>query len=780
MDIINTPYWVLEFLKVLCGYLLVGILWPRFVFAGHLRGKSLIYQFSFCVSAQIVLINTVVLGLGLLHILNAWTVRAVFYGVPLAVLWRRLHITEEKLEDTFRTITVVRSKLLLRRMGRAVFRRVKLLWRTVQAHPLDYFFLGAIVVYALVYFSWGTFQNTAYGFGDQYVHHSWIYGLMQGKIFLNGIYPAGMHCMLYAIHTLLGVKVYSLVLFFGCVQCVLFFGASYCLLRELFRWRFTPILVLVGFILLEANNTLTGISDSLTGLSHLQYTLPLEFALAPQMICVLYLIRYLRYGEKKVEKGKFAGCIAGDELLVFVLALAAMLASHFHAAIMAFCLCLIVSVFYLKRIFSRERFLPLVLAVLCGASIALAPMVAGFVSGIPMQASMNWALGIISGEPNVDRPDHQLEELEELNETLSGNEGGLAAVLEARMAFAVKVSRRAGLEVLGLGWDVSLLILAAVITAGSVVLGLAMLLPPFRRCWIHRAGLDRLWLGNYFLLVGLACIMTFIYILPYVGLPELVVATRLLSTTRMLFFAVAAIPLDLLFALLSLRLKAPVLSVLSALGLTLFCIWIAMGENYHGFLYCELTRYRAEVAVMNHIIQNYPKNKYTVVSPTDGLYHMIEYGWHEELVDFLTKVEGQRYFIPTEHVFIFIEKRPLEYAQNHLAQGPAFLGRPDDRDQFVVNGRACSVDPTISSYEISSEAAQVDLEEYRNPFDYYAYNRNVLESKLYAWCQQFAKLYPSEMRVYYEDEDFVCYYFRQEPNAPYDLAMDYLAMYYEK
>ena len=245
MDIINTPYWVLEFLKVLCGYLLVGILWPRFVFAGHLRGKSLIYQFSFCVSAQIVLINTVVLGLGLLHILNAWTVRAVFYGVPLAVLWRRLHITEEKLEDTFRTITVVRSKLLLRRMGRAVFRRVKLLWRTVQAHPLDYFFLGAIVVYALVYFSWGTFQNTAYGFGDQYVHHSWIYGLMQGKIFLNGIYPAGMHCMLYAIHTLLGVKVYSLVLFFGCVQCVLFFGASYCLLRELFRWRFTPILVLV-------------------------------------------------------------------------------------------------------------------------------------------------------------------------------------------------------------------------------------------------------------------------------------------------------------------------------------------------------------------------------------------------------------------------------------------------------------------------------------------------------------------------------------------------------
>ena len=215
MDIFNTPYWVFEFLKVLCGYLLVGFLWPRFVFAGRLRGKSVIYQFGFCVSVQMVLINTVVRGLGLLHILNAWTVRTVFYGVPLAVLYRRLHITEEKVEDAFRVITFARSKLLLRRLGRATARRMKLLWRTVQAHPLDYLALGIVVVYALVYFSWGAFQNTSYGYGDQYVHHAWIQGLIQGEIFLDGVYPAGMHCMLYAIHTLLGVSLYNLLLFFG-------------------------------------------------------------------------------------------------------------------------------------------------------------------------------------------------------------------------------------------------------------------------------------------------------------------------------------------------------------------------------------------------------------------------------------------------------------------------------------------------------------------------------------------------------------------------------------
>ncbi len=763
MDISNTPYWVFEFLKVLCGYLLVGFLWPRFVFAGRLRGKSVIYQFSFCVSVQMVLINTVVLGLGLLHILNAWTVRTVFYGVPLAVLYRRLHITEEKVEDAFRVITFARSKLLLRRLGRAAARRMKLLWRAVQAHPLDYLALGIVVVYALVYFSWGAFQNTSYGYGDQYVHHAWIQGLIQGEIFLDGVYPAGMHCMLYAIHTLLGVSLYNLLLFFGCIQCILFLAASYCLLRELFHWRFTPIFVLAGFVLLEANG-------SLQGMSRLQWTLPLEFALAPQMICLLYLIRYLRYGGKKVEKGKFAGYIAGDELLVFMLALAAMLAAHFHAAMMAFLMCLMVALFYLKRTFSKERFLSLVLAVLCGAFIALAPMAAALASGIPMQASLNWALGIIGGETDTERRSSQLEEL---NEELARNETGVSGEVEARTAFAVKVFRRAYTEILDPSWAVPLLILMAVVTLGGAALKLAMQFPPFRCCWFVRTGLTRLWLDNYFLLTGLSFIMTFLYILPYVGLPELVVAARLVTTMRMLFFAAAAIPLDFLFALLSLRLKNPALNLLSAFCLTLICLWAVMGENYHHFLYYELTRYRAEVAVMNHIIQNYPKDEFTVVSPTDGLYHVIAYGRHEELVDFLHKAADGRYFIPTEHVFIFIEKKPLVYAQNHIAQGPAFLGRPDNRDQYVQFGRPWSVAPTITATEISPEAAREDLGEYNKPFDYYRYDRTVVESKAYAWCQRFAELYPSEVDIYYEDDSFVCYYFRQEPNAPYDLAIGY-------
>ena len=37
------------------------------------------------------------------------------------------------------------------------------------------------MVFAIIYFSYGAFQNHSYGWGDMYVHHAWIYGLKEGQ-----------------------------------------------------------------------------------------------------------------------------------------------------------------------------------------------------------------------------------------------------------------------------------------------------------------------------------------------------------------------------------------------------------------------------------------------------------------------------------------------------------------------------------------------------------------------------------------------------------------------
>ena len=98
--------------------------------------------------------------------------------------------------------------------------------------------------------------------------------------------------------------------------------------------------------------------NEVRGLARLQWALPLEFALPAQMLCVFFLLRYLRSGRGAVSKGKFW---TDEDLLGFTMALAMICASHFHAVIMAFFLCLVVVVFHATKI--REWFFPLTAAV---------------------------------------------------------------------------------------------------------------------------------------------------------------------------------------------------------------------------------------------------------------------------------------------------------------------------------------------------------------------------------------------------------------------------------
>lgn len=82
-------YWVFEYGKVLIAYIALMYIWPMVVFRRYLAPKSRTYKFAFCTTVQVILINTVVLLLGLVHILNRWTM--------ILFLWRYLSlITLEK------------------------------------------------------------------------------------------------------------------------------------------------------------------------------------------------------------------------------------------------------------------------------------------------------------------------------------------------------------------------------------------------------------------------------------------------------------------------------------------------------------------------------------------------------------------------------------------------------------------------------------------------------------------------------------------------------------
>lgn len=49
----------------------------------------------------------------------------------------------------------------------------------------------------------------------------------------------------------------------------------------------------------------------------------------------------------------------------------------------------------------------------------------------------------------------------------------------------------------------------------------------------------------------------------------------------------------------------------------------------------------------------------------------------------------------------------------------------------------------------------------------------VVMSRMYYWVQAFMKKYPNEMKVYYEDDQFICYRIPQNMYHQYNFAIDY-------
>ena len=131
-----------------------------------------------------------------------------------------------------------------------------------------------LIIFGIMYFSYGAFQCHSYGWGDMYVHHAWIYGLQEGKIFLEGVYPEAMHCFIYAMNVLFGIPVYSSLLFLGEIHTSAFLIAIYCLLREVMKSQYTVYLVLTAFLTVDVMCV-----DEIYGISRLQYTIPQEFVL---------------------------------------------------------------------------------------------------------------------------------------------------------------------------------------------------------------------------------------------------------------------------------------------------------------------------------------------------------------------------------------------------------------------------------------------------------------------------------------------------------------------
>ncbi|MDY3726997.1 MAG: hypothetical protein SO015_02450 [Wujia sp.] len=260
-------------------------------------------------------------------------------------------------------------------------------------------------------------------------------------------------------------------------------------------------------------------------------------------------------------------------------------------------------------------------------------------------------------------------------------------------------------------------------------------------------------------------IATIIFMIAYspdiVGLPNLVDCTRLCSSEQMLILAMMFIPIDLFISIIQYTRGKVILPWLTLLGVGgIYCGTNYLGV-YHGYMYISMTRYSAAVEVTNKVNHKFPKNDYTIVSPTDDLYQVIETGRHEEIATLFKEMQYGTYSIPTEYLFFFVEKEPMLYAQYHFVTGPEWLA--DEKYAALSPSSITSEGKQVIHSEISKNAAGQDLMYFSLLSDTYKdfTSRNIIESKMYYWCENLMKKFPSEMQVYYEDDQFICYVVKQ-------------------
>ncbi|NBI64451.1 hypothetical protein D3Z38_15690 [Clostridiales bacterium] len=765
-------HWILEYAAVLCGYVFLLFIWPSVVFRKHLAKKSKVYWFCFCVAGQMVLINTVVLVFGLLHILNKWTILAFFYGIFLLVILRKVKFNMGTIEDIRHLVMGVYGK------KRIFFRIIYFLqgklkqlcakiWAIIYPHLGEYAVLALLLIFGMIYFSYGAFQDYSYGYSDMNVHHSWIYGLVEGRIFSAGVYPEGMHCFVYCMHILFGISIYSNMLFIGGIHIAVTLLAIYVLLREVFAWSYTPFFVIAMFLTLDMAVSMV----AATSMSRLQCMLPQEFGMYTEFLCALYLIRYLKYSRQIVRKGSLTRFYWDENLFLLIMSIAASISIHFYATIMAVLICIAVALCSIWKVFSRKRFVPLVAAVLCGVLIAALPMAGALASGIPFQGSIGWAMGVINGTED-DEAQVQETKKDKLTENQKKEKITVKSLAQNGMTWAKATGAKlySGCQRL---YGAERARWVVILTCFSAVLWLAFRLLAAliqRRC-IRKKSIAAGCFNQFPGMILALVVFVVAYTAPQLGLPELVQIARLGATANILCLSVIIMPIDMLFTLVSWFGGKRLLQIISVCCM----IGIYIGTNYlgiyHGYLNYELTRYNAAVTVTESIIRTLPRYTYTIVSPTEELYPVIDYGRHEELLTFVEKSDKEvEYTLPTQYVFLYIEKQALNYAQYHFFSGPSWLAIERERTDYPAS--RISYCPEVCGVKISKEAAQEELK-YTKAWSAYTHvdMRTVLESKAYEWCQRFSKTYPLELNVYYEDENFICYYFAQEPHAPYNLAI---------
>lgn len=645
-----------------------------------------------------------------------------------------------------------------------VFLRVVIrnLWRLTKENFLDIPFL---VIFAFLVWKVcgpGILHNWGYGASDIPVHNYWINGLVENNIYVAGIYPMGMHCMLYYLSTMLGIPVYVTLRLFWLVQYSMIAVMILVFLKGHCKTRFLPYLGIMMFVGAKYFNRIS--------YSRYGATLPQEFGMLYILPSIFFVMEFFKTRKEELEKGiNRIRCTSSWHLLGFAMSFSLTLASHFYDTIIAGVICIGVAVGYGYWIWRKEYFFRILLAGILSILMAFLPMAAAFLTGKELQGSMYWAMNVI-GLRDYTVLIFRILCIGVVAMTAGGIVLIVRGVKSGKISFEDKKIPKYSIPVKLILQIFNLLPLAAILLIGwkyrgTVLWGCqqnAFAIADMN--WVLYGIGGALGVGlilryiiapmrgaGIFSMVIAEVIMGLILVSGALGWPMLMEPYRASIYFAYLIPVVLVMALDGAVNLLFLD-RLP--ETRQAVGLILTVLVLFYSTRYDwirgSFGGGGLEMNEAILCTTNIMKENEGQdNKWTIVSANDELRMIEEYGRHTETIEFLEDMEywnrTKEVTIPTEKVYFYIEKKPLNYANGYGGVVP----------------------------EVSEEQAEQELPPNSGLAAYNGPRRSITMSRMYYWAQKFMELYPNELKVYFENDRFVCYYIEQNVYRLYNFAIYY-------
>lgn len=763
---------VIQFMQLFIGYIVFTVGLPALVFYYKTKRFPAAVRFLIYFTIGNFYVINLVQVLELLHISYRITL-SLFTFIPVILLTIKMyHIP---VISYMKKILSECRHYILRELGFKSFMRhrwqeIKVFLRVVKRNILrllkeNFLDIPFLVIFACLLWKIcgpGILYNWGYGASDIPVHNYWTNGLIENNIYIAGIYPMGMHCMLYYLATMLEIPVYVTLRLFWLVQYSMIAMMILLFLKGHCKTRFLPYL---GLFLFVGAKYFNGISYSRYGA-----TLPQEFGMLYILPAIFFVMEFFKTRKEELDGGiNRILCTSSWYLFGFAMSFSLTLTAHFYDTMIAGVICIGIAVGYGYWFWRKEYFFRIMLSGIVSVLMAFLPMAAAFLTGKELQGSMYWAMNII-GLRDYTVLIFRIICIGVVAMTVGGIVLVVRGIRRGKISFKDKSIPVYPMPIKCILQLCGLLPLAAIVLIG----------------WKYRGTI--LWGSKYnsfavpnmnLLLYGIGAALVIGFILRFVIEPmrgaglfsiicaEIIMGLVLVSGSlgwpmlmepyRTSVYFAYLIPVVLVMTMdgaVNILLLARLPKIQQMIGLILTALVMICSTKYNwirgSFGGGSLEMNEAILCTTNILKDNKGKNDtWTIVSANDELRMIEEYGRHTETIEFL---EGMEYWnptkevtIPTEKVYFYIEKKPLNYANGYGGEIP----------------------------EVSEEQAQQELPQNSGLSAYNGPRRSITMSRMYYWAQKFMELYPNELKVYYENDRFVCYYIEQNVYRLYNFAIDY-------